>query len=46
MLPADFRLNFSIDEEPVINGMLIINTISLRLKSIDIHGYRETGGDV
>ena len=45
-LPADFRLNFSIDEEPVINGMLIINTISLRLKSIDIHGYRETGGDV
>ena len=45
-LPVDFKLKFSIDEKPVVNGMLTINTISLRLKSIDIHGYRETGDNV
>ena len=45
-LPVDFRLNFSIDEKPVMSGMLTIDAISLGLKSIDIHGYREVGGDV
>jgi hypothetical protein len=45
-LPVDFRLNFSIDEKPVMNGMLTIDAISLGLKSIDINGYREIGGDV
>lgn len=45
-LPVEFSLDFSIDEKPVMNGMLTIDAISLGLKSIDIHGYRETGGDV
>lgn len=45
-LPVDFSLNFSIDEKPVMNGMLTIDAISLGLKSLDIHGYREIGGDV
>lgn len=45
-LPVDFRLNFLIDEKPVISGMLTIDAINLGLKSLDIRGYRETGGDV
>ena len=45
-LPVDFRMNFSVSETPVMQGALTIDNITLSLKSIDIHGYRETGGDV
>ena len=45
-LPVDFRLKFSIKDKPVMSDMLTIDNISLGLKSIDIHGYREIGGDV
>jgi len=45
-LPVDFRMNFSVSETPVMQGTLTIDNITLALKSIDIHGYRETGGDV
>lgn len=45
-LPTAFRLNMSISKKPALGGSLVIDEIKIRLKSIEIQGYRETGGDV
>jgi hypothetical protein len=45
-LPVDFRMSYSVKEEPVMNGSVTIDYIGISLKSIDIRGYREQGGDV
>ncbi len=45
-LPVDFGLSFSIIEVPVMNGTLVVDSIRVSLKSIDIQGYRETTDDV
>ncbi|MFO7575727.1 MAG: hypothetical protein R6W67_11290 [Bacteroidales bacterium] len=45
-LPVEFKLNFSIMNEPILNGSITIDEIGLGLNSIDIRGYREQGDDV
>jgi hypothetical protein len=45
-LPVDFQLQFSMVENPIMNGTVTIDYIHLHLKSIDIRGYRELGEDV
>jgi hypothetical protein len=45
-LPVDFQLQFSMAENPIMNGAITIDYIYLHLKSIDIRGYRELGEDV
>jgi hypothetical protein len=45
-LPVDFQLQFSVAENPIMNGSVTIDYIHLYLKSIDIRGYRELGEDV
>lgn len=45
-LPTDFTLSFSIKDEPILNGSVTIDEISLNLQLIDIIGYREQGEDV
>ncbi|MDY0202328.1 MAG: hypothetical protein RBR40_15215 [Tenuifilaceae bacterium] len=45
-LPVKFDLNFSINNDPVLDGTITISEIGLGLKSIDIQGYREQGDDV
>ncbi len=45
-LPASLSLNMSISKKPVMGGSLVIDEIKIRLNSVDIQGYRETGGDV
>ncbi len=45
-LPASLSLNMSISKKPVMGGTLVVDEIKIRLNSVDIQGYRETGGDV
>ncbi|MFO8022404.1 MAG: hypothetical protein R6U65_08055 [Perlabentimonas sp.] len=45
-LPVDFKLSFTIKNEPILGGSITIDEISLQLNSIDIRGYREQGDDV
>ena len=45
-LPAEFRLAMSISNKQAMDGSLTIDLIKIRLNSIDIQGYRETGGDI
>lgn len=45
-LPVDFQLQFSMAEDPIMDGAVTIDYVHLHLKSIDIHGYRELGEDV
>ena len=45
-LPVEFRLNFTIKIEPILDGSITIDEIGLGLNSIDIRGYRELGDDV
>jgi len=45
-LPVEFRLNFMIKDEPILDGSMTIHEIGLSLNSIDIRGYREQGEDV
>ena len=45
-LPVEFRLDFTIKNEPILDGSITIDEIALSLNSIDISGYREQGGDV
>lgn len=45
-LPVDFQLQFSMAENPIMNGAITIDYVHLHLKSIDIRGYRELGEDV
>jgi hypothetical protein len=45
-LPVEFKLNFSIKNEPILGGSITIDEIGLGLNSIDIRGYREQGEDV
>ncbi len=45
-LPVEFRLNFTIKNQPILDGSITIDEIGLGLKSIDIRGYREQGDDV
>ena len=45
-LPVEFRLNFTIKNEPILDGSITIDEIGLGINSIDIHGYREQGEDV
>ena len=45
-LPVEFKLNFSIKNEPILGGSMTIEEIGLGLNSIDIRGYREQGEDV
>jgi hypothetical protein len=45
-LPVEFQLQFSMVENPIMNGAVTIEYVQLHLKSIDIRGYRELGEDV
>jgi hypothetical protein len=45
-LPVKFQMNFTIMDEPILEGSIVIEEIGLGLKSISILGYREEGGDV
>jgi hypothetical protein len=45
-LPVKFKMNFTIKDEPILGGSIVIEEIGLGLKSISILGYREEGGDV
>ena len=45
-LPAKFSLNFTINNKPILGGLVTIDEIGLGLNSISILGYREEGGDV
>lgn len=45
-LPVKFELNFTIKNGPVLGGSIMVEEIGLGLNSINIHGYREEGGDV
>lgn len=42
-LPVNFTLNFTINNEPILGGLLTIDEIGLGLKAIGIRGYREQG---
>lgn len=44
--PVDFNLFFEVDEKPVMDGRLTIESILISLGSIDIEGQREVGEDV
>lgn len=44
--PVDFNLYFEVDEKPVMDGNLTIESILISLVSIDIEGQREVGEDV
>jgi hypothetical protein len=45
-LPADFRLDMSISNKQAMGSTLTVDLIQIRLNSIDIQGYRETGSNV
>ncbi len=45
-LPADLRLDMSIDSRPVMGGRVTIESVKIRLDAIDIEGYRQTGENV
>ena len=45
-LPVNVSMQFGIDETPVVNGLLKIESVAISLSSIDIVGYREIGEDV
>lgn len=45
-LPVDFNLQFEVDEKPVMEGRLTIESIIISLGSIDIDGRREVGENV
>lgn len=46
ILPVEFKLNFTIKNEAILGGSLMIDEIGLGLNSIDIRGSREQGDDV
>lgn len=45
-LPVEFRMDFVINNEPILGGSVTIDEIVLSLKSIDMRGYRDLGDDV
>lgn len=45
-IPSDFILNFTINDETILNGTVTIDEIGLNLQAITIEGYREQGEDI